>query len=305
MNKIKKIPLPMAGLVLGMFALGNLLRSYGENLRNIIGIASSILLVLISLKIIVNFSGTKDEMKNPVVATVFPTYSMSLMLFASYLKPLVGQWAIIFWYIGVLLHIFLILKISIKYIPNFNIKNMFPSWFITFVGIVVASVTAPAFSMEHIGRLFFWFGLGSYLILIPLNIKKVYIDKGLAPPAKATIAIFAAPGSLLLAGYISSFPEKNMLLFSFLIIISQFFYWFVVVQMPKLLGSQFYPSFSSFTFPLVISGLSLKLANKVLLEKEIVISALKYMVKFEELFAAIMVSYVLVKYLQFIVKTDK
>lgn len=305
MEKIKKIPLPISGLILGLFALGNLLRTYGENLRNIIGLIAGVLFILVTLKIVFNYSGTKKELENPVVATVFPTYSMALMLLSTYIKPVVGDVAKLVWIIGVLLHIYLMFKVLIKYVPNFDIKNMFPSWFITFVGIVVGSVSAPAFGMEKFGIIFFWFGLVAYLILIPFNIKRVYIDKSLPNPAKATIAIFAAPGSLLLAGYMSSFADKNLYMIYFLLGISQFFYWLVIVQLPKLLKSDFLPSFSSFTFPLAISGLSLKLTSKFFAENDMMIAGLKYMVKFEELIATILIFYVLVKYIQLIFKGDK
>lgn len=300
MEKIKKIPLPIAGLILGLAALGNLVRTYSEGLRNIFGIVSGILFLLLLIKIVFNFQATKEELNNPVVATVFPTYSMALMLLSTYLKPTIGETAKVLWIIGVALHIFLMVKVAVKYLPKFDIKTMFPTWFITFVGIVVGSVTAPAFGMENLGQIFFWFGLLSYLVLIPFNIKRVYVLKNMPEPTIPTIAVFAAPGSLLLAGYMSSFPSKNMTMVYFLLFMSQFFYWMVIIQMPKLLNSEFYPSFSAFTFPLVISGIGLKLTNKFLMENGIIIGFLKYMVKFEELISLIIVLYVLLKYIQFI-----
>ncbi len=305
MDKIKKIPLPMAGLILGIAALGNLLKSYSEMLRNLLGLISGLLFILLTLKIFFNLEGSKKELENPVVATVFPTYSMSMMLLATYLKPFIGETAKLFWILGVVLHLGLMLKVSFKYIPNLKIENMFPTWFITYVGIVVASVTGPAFGMESLGRIFFYFGLIAYLVLIPLNLKRAYGLKNIPIPALPTIAVFAAPGSLLLAGYMSSFPVKNLAILYFLLVISQAFYLMVIIQLPKLLKSEFYPSFSAFTFPLVISGLGLKLATKFLSESGSGIIALKYLVIVEEVVASVIVAYVLIKYLNFIFFKEK
>lgn len=46
MNLIKKIPIPVCGVVLGMFGLGNLLQSYSEGIRMACGIVGTILGIL-------------------------------------------------------------------------------------------------------------------------------------------------------------------------------------------------------------------------------------------------------------------
>lgn len=84
-----------------------------------------------------------ENLSNPVVASVFPALSMGIMLMATYIKPLVPSLAFIIWIIGLILHIVLILFFTKKHVLDFNIKKVFPSWFIVYVGIVVGSVTAP------------------------------------------------------------------------------------------------------------------------------------------------------------------
>lgn len=59
-----------------------------------------------------------------------------------------------------------------------------------------------------------------------------------------------------------------------------------------------------FTFPLVISAISLKVTNAFLTKSGTPISLLSYIVKFEEVVAVIIVLYVLVKYLAFIFASD-
>ncbi|MEY8415479.1 TDT family transporter [Tissierella praeacuta] len=297
---IKRLPIPIVGLMLALAATGNLVLSYGEKYRNIFGIFSAIILILVLMKIIMFPKGVSESLDNPVVASVFPTLSMGIMLLSTYLKPFASSLAFGMWIIGLVLHIVLIIYFTKKYIFNFNIKKVFPSWFIVYVGIVVGSVTAPAFNKANIGQVLFWFGFISYFLLLPIVFKRVFQIKEIPEPALPTIAIFAAPVALCLAGYINSFQEKNMFIVYLLLTLSQLSYLFVLLQLPRLLKLKFYPSYSAFTFPLVISGISVKLTNGFLVNAEKPIAMLKYLVKFEELIGIIIVLYVLIRYISFL-----
>ncbi|MBU5439920.1 TDT family transporter [Tissierella sp. MSJ-40] len=302
---IKKLPIPIVGLMLALAATGNLVLSYGNIYRNIFGILSGIILVLVLIKIIKYPKEVAESLDNPVVASVFPTLSMGIMLLSAYVKPLAATLAFGMWIIGLILHVLLIINFTKKYIINFNIKKVFPSWFIVYVGIVAGSVTAPVFSMVNIGQILFWFGFISYLILLPIILKRVLKVKEIPEPALPTIVIFSAPASLCLAGYMNSFPEKNILIIWLLVALSQFTLLCILSQLPKLLKLKFYPSYSAFTFPLVISAISIKLTNGFLANIGKPIAILKYVVKFEELLAVIIVLYVLFRYTSFLFSTNE
>jgi exfoliative toxin A/B len=297
---IKKLPVPIVGLMLALAAMGNLVLSYGEIYRNIFGVLSAIILVLVLVKIIMFPKGVSEAIDNPVVASVFPTLSMGIMLLATYLKPLAPSLAFGIWIIGLVLHGVLIIYFTKKYLFNFGIKKVFPSWFIVYVGIVVGSVTAPAFDKANIGQILFWFGFISYFALLPIVLKRVFKVKDIPEPALPTLIIFAAPVALCLAGYMNSFQEKNMFIVWLLVALSQFSYLCVLLQLPKLLKLKFYPSYSAFTFPLVISAISIKLTNGFLVKIEKPIAILKYVVNFEELVALAIVIYVLIRYIGFL-----
>lgn len=299
-NIVKKLPVPITGLMLGLAALGNLIQSYSNNLRNVFGIISGIILVLVLIKIIMLPKGVKEALDNPVVASVFPTLSMTIMLLAGYLKPLNAQFALILYFAGILLHIILIGWFTKKFVANYNIKKVFPSWYIVYVGIAVASVVAGAFEMQSIGKFLFYFAFISYLVLLPIVLKRVFVVKEIPEPALPTLVILSAPASLCLAGYMNSFAEKNMLMVWFLLAISQVTYLAVLLSLPKLLKLKFYPSYSGFTFPLVISALSLKLTNGFLTKSGNPIAFLKTLVNAEELIAFVIVIYVLVRYISFL-----
>lgn len=301
MNQIlKKYPVPIVGLMLGLAAAGNLVQSYGEVYRNIFGIISAILLVLMIAKTIKYPKGVAESLDNPVVASVFPTLSMAIMLLSTYIKPYIPQLAYAMWIVGISIHIILILWFTKKFVLSFKIKQVFPSWFIVYVGIAVASVTAPAFSMTNVGQMAFWFGFITYLILLPIVIYRVIKIKEMPELTLPTLAIFAAPASLLVAGYMNTFKTKNMAIVWFLMTLSIIMYVVVIIMMFKLLRLKFYPSYSAFTFPLIISGIAMKLTNGFLNKSGQGITSLQYLIKFQEAVGVIIVLYVLIRYIQFL-----
>lgn len=298
---IKNIPIPIVGLMLALAAAGNLVQSYGEIYRTILGALSTIILSLVLLKIIIYPNLVKGELKNPLIASVFPTFTMGIMLLSTYLKAVAPNISFGIWLAALIGHGLLILQFSLNHILSFDFKKVFPSWFIVYVGIVVGSVTAPAFGMQSLGRFLFWIGMISYLLVLPIVIKRIKL-KDMPEPALPSLAIFAAPLALCLAGYMSSFGDKNIFGVGLLLIFSQVNYIYVLSQLPRLLRLDFYPSFSGFTFPLVISAISLKLTNGYLIKIGQPISILKYLVQFEEILALTVLLYVLIGYMVFLVK---
>lgn len=299
MNTIKKMPYPIAGLTLGIAALGNLLQSYSEGLRLGLGAVSAILFIMILIKILTGFEDFKEFMSNPLNASVFATYPMALMLLAGYAKPFIGSASKLLWYIGVILQVVIILYVTVKFLSKKDISMVFASTYIPFVGIAVASITAPAFDAISIGRIAFYFGLICYLVLTPFIFKRIFSLKTIPEPAKPTNAIICAPLSLLLAGYNNSFAEdRNLALVIAMLVISQAIYLLVVSWIPKLLKTSFKPSFAGFTFPLAISAIALKTTNAFLTKAGMGISALGILVKIEEALALVMITYIFVLFMK-------
>jgi len=298
---LEKFPLPISGLILGLAALGNLLQSYGEVFRIILGAIAGILLILFMAKLVIFRRQVKESLHNPIVASVFPTFPMALILLSTYLKPSLPTLAAAMWFGGLILHLLLIIWFTVKYVNKFKLKQFFPSWLIVYVGIAITSITAVAYNMTIVGQIAFWFGLAAYPFLLSLTLIRIIKVKEIPEPAMPTLAILAAPASLLLAGYLRAFAEKNMLLVFLLMAFSFVFYAAVIVMLPKLLRLKFYPSYSAFTFPLIISGMGMKLANSFLTDSNLVIPLLRYIVYFQEIVAVLITLYVLIKYVQFLI----
>ena len=301
MDFLKRYPIPIAGLILGLFTLGNLVQSYSQEARLVLGVIALILYVPYLLKIVfLNFK-LKEPLDNPVAASVFPTFTMATMLLAGYVKPYCAECANIIWYAGVIAHVLLIIWFSMKFVfKNFAIKKVFPSWFIVYVGIAVASVSAPVTGNFMIGQYAFWFGFITYLCLLIFVCKRVFIVGEIPAPAIPTTVIFAAPASLLLAGYMVSFPEKQTWLVYLLFALSLIFWLVGIFYFAQTFKGAFMPSHSAFTFPLVISALATKLSmNFTGFSWQVILCNVQTVI------ALVVVLWVLVRYVKFIFTSAK
>ncbi len=73
MKNWEKPPLVMAGLVLGLLALGNLLEGYGTYVRYCLGLVALVFGFLIK-GILKNKKESRKELSNPLIASVFTTF---------------------------------------------------------------------------------------------------------------------------------------------------------------------------------------------------------------------------------------
>lgn len=301
MDFLKRYPIPIAGLILGLFALGNLVQSYSNEARLALGVIAFVLYVPYVLKVIILNKKLSEPLSNPVAASVFPTITMATMLLAGYVKPYCSDCAGIIWYIGVICHVLLIIWFTMNFaVKGFAVKKVFPSWFIVYVGIAVASVSAPVTGRLEIGRYAFWFGLVTYILLLLIVCYRVWIVGEIPAPAMPTTVIFAAPASLLLAGYMVSFPEKNAYIVHALLVFSIFFWAAGIIYFLLTFRGAFMPSHSAFTFPLVISAIAVKMSAAFT-----GFSWQGTLCDVQTVIAAVIVLWVLVRYVIFIFSSAK
>lgn len=302
MDYIKKIPIPIAGLMLALASLGNHLASYSIIYKHLFMIPASIIAIALTLKACFFWPDVKEKLKDPVIASVLPTFNMGLMLIATYIIPLSFNLAIGLWYIAIILKVIIIAWFTKNHILNFDLEKVYPSFFIVYAGIVVASITSISFNAKAIGYIIFWVGLIPYLAILPVVIYRLIklpdIPKKLLP----TIAIFAAPANLCLAGYITTAPVKSTVVLYFLIGLGLLTYFYVLIYLDRLLRVGFYPSASSFTFPMVISAIAMKKTHMFFTKMNYNASIIFYIYIIQLIIALILVAYVLIKYLEFIFK---
>lgn len=295
---LKQVPIPMSGLMLGLFSLVKLAIFLEQEMLGILFFALGITTwVLLVLKILFAFDSVVMQMKNPVIASVAPTFTMGTMVLASIIMP---HFSLIkyLWFAALALQILLFYYFVKTFIltKTFSLQTVLPSWFILFVGFGIAPVTFghvyPALT-----QIIFWFAFGCYSVILPLVLTRLY-KYSLVEAAKPLVAILCAPVSLLSVGYLEAFTTHSEILLYILFILSQLFYIVVLTQLPKLLKLPFYPSYAAFTFPLVISATAM--------EKMYVhlgLNVFHYLSYVEFVIGALIVLYVYIRYTRFLQKS--
>jgi len=303
MKFFRKLPVPVTGVMLGCASLGNLLQSYGEVFHEIFGITAVILGILFLIKVIAEPADFRQEMKNPVTASVSGTFSMALMLLAGYAKPFSYPAAVFIWYTGILLHIILIFYFTVTFLFRLQIKNVFASYFIVYVGIVTASVTAPAFHAHILGAVFFWFGFISLIPLFLLVTIRYLKYKDVPEQAKPLFCIYTAPVSLCIAGCIQSSVIKNPAFLLVMLGTASVIYLVVLIRTVGFLKLKFYPSYASFTFPFVISAIAARQMMLFLTKANTPVPWLAPAVTAETAIAAVLVLYTLIRFIFYAAST--
>lgn len=299
-NTIKKVPLPLCGVMLGTAALGNLLQSYGEGIRSVCGVFAGFLLVLILLKLFMFPEMIKEDMKNPIMASVAGTFSMAIMILSTYVKPFIGNGAFVIWIVGIVLHVALILYFTKMFILNLQMPKVFASYYIVYVGIAVAAITAPAYSQTGIGSAAFWFGFVTLILLLVLVTYRYVKFKAIPDPAKPLICIYAAPMSLCLAGYVQSVTPKSYGMLMGMFVVASILYIFALVKAVECLKLPFYPSYAAFTFPFVISAIAAKQTMACAANMGNPLLFLQYVVLVETIIAVALVVYTYIQFVKFI-----
>ena len=138
---IKNVPIPAAGVALGLAALGNLLQPYTEVAHIVCGALSFCIVALLIAKIALYPAMIRDDLKNSILARVSATLFMTLMQIAGYLAPVAWHLAFALWAAAVAGHLCLMVWFTARFILHFKLAEVFPTYFICYVGIIVASVT--------------------------------------------------------------------------------------------------------------------------------------------------------------------
>ena len=308
---LKKTPLPFCGVALGLAALGNLLSTYpnGATIKNACGALSALILIWLFIKFVTNFQAFLEEIKNPIMGSIIGTYCMALMILGGYKwpSPEVGK---VIWFIGLILHVILIIYFTKEFVFKFGIKKVFTSWYIVYVGIVAMNINCVDFGMQELGKIVFWFGFASTIVLLVLVTYRYLIIKDFMPPAIPLFCIYTAPVSLCLAGYMNTFTPPEPSLIYFMLTLSLLIYVIVLINLPRFLAMPFYPSYAAFTFPFVISAVAVKLTTAKYLGGQVAANPelakiTKTIFTVQTWIATILVVYALVRYIMFIVAKKK
>lgn len=253
---IKKVPIPTGGVALGLAALGNLLQPYSEVARGLCGALSLLLVALLLAKIVRYPDMIRNDFKNSILASVSATLLMAVMQLSTYLAPISLWGGFALWVMAIGLHLGLMAWFTVRFIRRFQLKEVFPTYFICYVGIIVASATSPVYGAQALGHVLFWLGFGCYAVLlavVPYRYAKHEVPEG----ARPLFCIYTAPMSLSLVGYLATAADPNPAMVAVMLVLAQVFFAVVLARLPKFLALPFYPSYAAMTFPFVITATAL------------------------------------------------
>jgi len=296
MSFIRRIPIPMAALALGLASLGNLLLPYSPALRAACGVVAAAVVLLIVARIAFDFSGVRAELKSPATLAVLPALFMALMLLATYLKPYAAGPAKVLWMGALAMQLVVVGVFAVRLVGTFTLTQVIPGWFLVFVGFAVASVTSPAFGALPVGRILLYAGLLGYVGILPVIVYRMVKVGALPEPALPTVAIFAAPPSLCLVAYLAVTEAKQAVVVYALLGVAAVSVMYVLSCLPRVFKTSFQPSYGALTFPFVISATALKQSNAFLATTAGGSFIPKMAVMLVDGFAVLMVLYVLVRY---------
>lgn len=293
MNVIEKLPVPISGLILAILSLGNLLQGYP---RVVCGAVGVILILMLLLRVIIYPGSVRQDLSNPIILSNSGTFSMALMILSTYINPFNADLALGVWILGVALHILLIVWFTYRFIIcDFDIMTVYPSYWIVFIGITMGAITAHVHGLTEIAYLFFVFGFIMMLITLPLVVYRYVRYPNILDQNKPLICIFTAVMSILIVGYTNSF---NALSYEFLMVlytVAFVFFLFAFYKFIEYRNLDFYPSFSAFTFPFVITAVA---------SKEVFAinqwSFFNVIIPIQTFIALVLVIYVFVRYFRFL-----
>lgn len=268
-KRFHRLPTPLAGLALGLASLGlgleNALplHSFGQTLGSLLAL---VLLATIASKFILNPGLLWQELAHPVLGSIIPTFAMSLMLVSKTLGIWHAGAGEVLWLFSVALHMMLLATFVYYRSRSFSLQQVIPSWFIPFVGILLAAVTVPGPQHADFAYALMTFGMINYAVMLPVMLYRLIFAQEIADAAKPTIAIMAAPASLALVAYLNLEADPSLLLCSVLLGIALLMTGVIYLAFFKLLRLPFSPAFASYTFPMAVGATALyKVAERLAL----------------------------------------
>ena len=297
MDIIKKLPIPISGLILALLSLGNLLQDIHPYLRYLFGTVGAIFIILMIAKIVLYPQSIREDFKNPIIVSSSGTFSMSLMLLSTYLVSFMPRIAYSIWIIGIVLHILLVIYFTYHFIVReFDISTVYPTYWIVYVGITMGAITGHFHGLYEIDLIFFIAGFIGMLASTPLVLYREFVYRKIPEMNKPLTCIFTALFSILIFGYLNSASSISNEFVIAMYAIACIFYIFSFYKLIRLRNIDFFPSFSAFTFPFVISALATKGIVNTIWQNSISNGILVI----ETAIATVPVVYVLLRYIKFL-----
>lgn len=294
-DKIRLIPIPLAGVILSFFGLGLFFRDIFRPLGEMFAAVGTVLIAFLLLKLFLFRKESVEDLRSPIILGTFGTFFMAIMILATFLRDWSYDLGLGIWILGFALHVILIVYFTWKHVLNFRLELVYTNYFVVYIGIGMGCITGAAFNLNPLVDGVFVFSLVSMIVLVVLVTYR-YLKLPIAEdPFRPLVCIYAAPFSLVFCAFIqTSFPKSIEFIIAFYVLCVGF-YLFGLIKVVEYIRLPFFPTFAAFTFPLVISSTATKNIGNIL---EVNVEIVMYV---QIAIAVAVVVYVLLQYICFVV----
>lgn len=300
------IPTPLAGLALGLSSLGwcwEYAAGMAGKAQQVGALAGGMLLLAVLLKFLMQPRLLWQELSHPVLGSVLPTFAMASMVISAALP---AGYDLVLWSAALVMHLIFLCGFIWHRLQDLRLHLMIPGWFIPPVGVITAALTIPSEAFHPLVQWIFWAGLACYSLLLPVMLLRLLFAGNIPENGKPTIAVLAAPASLLLAGYLTITPEPSVLLVSVLLGIAILMTALIYLAMVLLLRLPFSPGFAAYTFPLVIGATALFKVSMLFGQWQMTDEAntLFRLAQLELVVATLVTAYVCIRYIRYFLQIN-
>ncbi len=193
----------------------------------------------------------RGEWAHPVKLAFFPAVSISLLLIATALRPVMPGLAMVVWVVGAAAQAGLTLAVVSGWIGHrpFQPMHISPAWFIPAVGNVVAPVAGVALGFVELSWLFFSVGVLFWVILLTLVMNRLIFHDPLPGRLLPTLVILIAPPAVAFLAWLQLNGGVLDPLARVLFYLSLAFAGIVAVQVPGFARLPFALSWWALSFP--------------------------------------------------------
>jgi len=262
-ERAERMPVGVLATALGAATLSNVYAGLGFTyVKTIIILMAAVVFILGIIKLTLHRKTFLKEYDNPILASLYGTFSMVAMVLGSALYPFSNSFGKGLWLFGIIFHACLIGVFTYRnVIKNFNIDKFAPSWFVTYNGIMVAVVVGGKMGMPILKKIILYYGILVFFTIIPFMVKRL-IEKPLPDAIYHVKTVLLAPSSLCVVCYLALTESPNFFFVSLLYIIVFITLLAVLKSIPKFFSFEFHPGFAGTTFPMAIGVVaSLKVAG--------------------------------------------
>lgn len=256
-EKVKNLPIGVMATLLSVITLSNVFSTLGFNLLRHFAVNVGALIIIAGFcKLFLYPKKVFSELNDTSLASIYPTFCMSIMLMAAYYVNYNYTLGKSLWTIALILNTLLVIIFTWNnLIKKFEYAKFLPPFWVAYVGIIVSVITSPAMNEPIIAKIIFYFSCSAYFIILPFMLYRLFTKPVTGAPYP-TLAIMAAPPSLCIVAYLTLFKDANVYITLFLYSIVFIMTIYMYTRFPKIFRMKFIPTFAAITFPLAISTLA-------------------------------------------------